>query len=106
MPASLLAAAFARNQTAISNDANFKGDNLLTSERPIGERHNSPQVCNAYIPVSQIILTFIPGCTFFTPNAIHKYPSARSNSPRAILVGDEGSLFPNLSHSHARTGAN
>src|SRR6476620_9876868 len=105
-PASLLAAAFARNHTAISKDANFNGANLFTSARPIGDKHNSPQVWSAYIPVSQIMLTFIPGPTSFTPKAIHRYPSARRNKPIAILVGEEGSFFPSFNHNHAKKGAN
>ena len=41
-PASLFAAAFARNHTAINKEANFNGASLFTNERPIGDRLNSP----------------------------------------------------------------
>src|SRR5688500_7282420 len=52
IPASLFAAALARNHTAISKEANLKVANLFTRERPIGDKHNSPHVCKAYIPIS------------------------------------------------------
>src|SRR5215212_12198647 len=80
-PANLFAAAFAKNHTAINKEANLKGANLFTNDKPIGDKHNSPQVCKKYIPVSHIILTFTEGFTSFTPNAIHKYPSASKNNP-------------------------
>ena len=71
-PASLLAAALAKNQTAISKEANLMGANLLTRESPIGDKQSSPHVCKAYMPKSHIMLTFVPTATSFTPKAIHK----------------------------------
>ena len=71
-PASLFPKAFAVNQIAISNEENLSGDNLFTSDIPMGDRHNSPAVCRAYMPVSHIMLTLIPGETLLTPLAIHK----------------------------------
>ena len=50
-----------------STDENFNGESLFTNDNPIGERHNSPAVCNAYNMISHIILTPIPGATSFTP---------------------------------------
>jgi hypothetical protein len=70
MPAKSLAMAFARNQTPISRDANLTGDNLATIDKPIGERHNSPNVCRIYIPNSQNMEAFVAPSTPFTPNAI------------------------------------
>src|SRR5687768_12898617 len=47
-PASLLPAALERNHTAINKEANLKGASLFTNANPMGEIHNSPQVCRAY----------------------------------------------------------
>jgi hypothetical protein len=46
--------------------------------------------------------------TSFTPSAIQAYPTASKNRPRAIFMGELGSLFflPNCSQSHANAGAN
>src|SRR5574343_1930885 len=65
-PASLLAAAFAKNQTAIISDANLNGASLFTNDKPMGDKQSSPQVCNAYILVSHKKLTFTPGATLVT----------------------------------------
>ena len=31
-------------QTPINNDANLGGDNLVTTDKPTGDKHNSPTV--------------------------------------------------------------
>lgn len=59
-PANLLPKALAVNQTAINKEEYFKGDNWFTKDKPIGDKHNSPAVCKAYIPTNQIILTLMP----------------------------------------------
>ena len=71
-PANLLANALAVNHTAINKEANLSGANLLNKESPIGDKQSSPKVCIIYIPINQIILTFTPVPTPFTPVAIHK----------------------------------
>ncbi len=71
-PASTFEPALARNHTAINNEANFTGDNLFTNDKPIGDKHSSPQVWKAYIPTNQIMLTLTPWPTSFTPTAITK----------------------------------
>ena len=83
------------------------GANLLNNESPMGDKQSSPKVCIIYIPINQIILTLTPAPTPLTPVAIHKYPSANSIKPIAILKGEEGSLFilPNLIQIHATKGA-
>ena len=50
-PAILFAAAFERNQTPMSSDANFTGATFVTYESPTGERQSSPKVWKAYAAV-------------------------------------------------------
>ena len=70
IPANLLAAAVDKNHTPINNEANLSGDNFTTIAKPIGDKHNSPMVCNKYKLNNHIMLTLIDGSSPFTPKTI------------------------------------
>ena len=44
-PAKRLAIELLANQTPIIKDDNLSGDNFVTIDKPIGDKHNSPTVC-------------------------------------------------------------
>ena len=44
IPASLFAAAFAKNHVPINNEENYRGASFVTKDSPTGEKQSSPQV--------------------------------------------------------------
>ena len=106
-PASLLPVAMARNQIPIIRDVNLPGVSLLTMERPIGLRHNSPTVCRKYRPVRNRMLAPSLGIKL-EPKAIKRNPEARNARPKDCLKG-AATLIPflaNLTHMALIIGAN
>ena len=59
VPANLFATALARNQTPINSEANRTGASFDTMLRPIGERLNSPMVCNIYNEINHHMLILV-----------------------------------------------
>ena len=58
----------ANNQTPISNEANFGGDNFpVTTDKPTGDKHNSPIVCNKLCKLPTIVNSFNSIISNFTP---------------------------------------
>src|SRR3954469_14159555 len=106
-PASLLPVAIPRNHMPIISDVLRPGGSLLTIDRPIGLRHNSPTVCRKYNPVRNKILAPSLGMEL-VPNAINKKPEARNARPNDCLKGAAG-LMPflaNATHMALIIGAN
>src|ERR1051325_9929366 len=106
-PASLFAAAFARNQTPINSDANRTGATLVTYDNPTGERHSSPHVWKRYAATNQNGLTSTPLSALPPPMTMNKKPIASSTRPSTILSAVEGSrpADPRPVHSMANSGA-
>lgn len=107
MPANLLAAEVLRYHTPINSEEKRTGESLYTSDSPIGARQSSPMVWMRYNPVNQIMLTFTPGSTSFTPKAMKRYPNESNSRPIACLRGELGSIprLPRNDQIAANTGA-
>lgn len=70
VPANLLAAALDKNHTPINKEANFSGASFTSIAKSIGDKHNSPIICNNYKLVSHMKLILIVRSIPFMPNAI------------------------------------
>ena len=66
----------------------------------MGDKHNSPHVCNRYSTISHITPSFPVVPRSLTCRAIIKYPSAISASPKACFTGEIGSIFFLCNHNH------
>src|SRR5699024_11203762 len=58
-PAIRLAIPIADSHTPISKEAILSGATLLTNDKPTGDKHNSPNVCNKYVNIIKAIWAFV-----------------------------------------------
>ena len=59
-PANKLPKKLAINHTPMNKDINLAGANLVTIDKPTGDKQSSPMVQNKYTKINQITLTGLP----------------------------------------------